>query len=309
MNPAHPSPSCRDRGRHATRDATPDDLPPLAPAVPLTMKRTRAATVASAAAQEIARAEEAKATLEAVLKEHTCPITGELMKDPVTAEDGHWYERSAIEKWFAGQPTQSAKSPMTGHTIGFRLLTNVHARNVIAKLVEAGACTHEEANDYKQGRENQQALKRLYGEVEKNECAASMAALGYVYRDSMYGQKENMRKAFKWFKCAADRFHVAAATAVGICYLNGTGVEMNRSRGILYLSQGAIGGSEHAAAVLGWAFENGNHGFDVDLVAASFWYHKMVSAYTKDSVQHYKDRAKAHLEKYPYVRGALPSMK
>lgn len=29
-----------------------------------------------------------------------CPITHELMKDPVMATDGHTYEREAIMKWF-----------------------------------------------------------------------------------------------------------------------------------------------------------------------------------------------------------------
>jgi hypothetical protein len=32
--------------------------------------------------------------------EYLCPITGEMMSDPVIALDGHSYERSAIEKWF-----------------------------------------------------------------------------------------------------------------------------------------------------------------------------------------------------------------
>ncbi|WP_347252378.1 U-box domain-containing protein [Legionella sp.] len=30
----------------------------------------------------------------------TCPITGEIFKDPVTAEDGRTYERSALQKWY-----------------------------------------------------------------------------------------------------------------------------------------------------------------------------------------------------------------
>ena len=38
-----------------------------------------------------------------------CPITRELLKDPVVAADGHTYERSAILQWF----TQSTRSPMT----------------------------------------------------------------------------------------------------------------------------------------------------------------------------------------------------
>jgi len=45
------------------------------------------------------------------MKEHfMCPITQDIMKDPVLSSDGYTYERDAIEKWFA----QSNKSPLTG---------------------------------------------------------------------------------------------------------------------------------------------------------------------------------------------------
>jgi hypothetical protein len=44
--------------------------------------------------------------------EHFCPITMEVMRDPVVASDGHSYEKEAIEGYFksAHQP----KSPLTG---------------------------------------------------------------------------------------------------------------------------------------------------------------------------------------------------
>lgn len=41
-----------------------------------------------------------------------CPITLELMKDPVMAKDGRTYERAAFKQWFdARRPVY--KSPMT----------------------------------------------------------------------------------------------------------------------------------------------------------------------------------------------------
>ena len=45
--------------------------------------------------------------LAAVIKERgmpeeiVCPITQDIMLDPVSAADGHAYERKAIEEWFA----------------------------------------------------------------------------------------------------------------------------------------------------------------------------------------------------------------
>ena len=53
-----------------------------------------------------------------------CPITLELMQDPVLAKDGHTYERDAIESWFAeaNAARRSATSPKTGDPIGQQLV-------------------------------------------------------------------------------------------------------------------------------------------------------------------------------------------
>lgn len=40
----------------------------------------------------------------------TCPITGDVMRDPVVAADGHTYERAAIRRWLETSDT----SPLTG---------------------------------------------------------------------------------------------------------------------------------------------------------------------------------------------------
>jgi N-acetylneuraminic acid mutarotase len=56
-----------------------------------------------------------------------CCITGCLMDDPVTAMDGHTYERSAIEKWYQGFPAHEAPtSPMTNERLPSRRLIPSH---------------------------------------------------------------------------------------------------------------------------------------------------------------------------------------
>jgi hypothetical protein len=66
-----------------------------------------------------------------------CPITNEVMEDPVVAADGHTYERAAIETWFRRRNT----SPMTNQVIAPNLFPNFHARSMIASWGgdEAGA--------------------------------------------------------------------------------------------------------------------------------------------------------------------------
>jgi len=66
-----------------------------------------------------------------------CPITTELMSDPVMAADGHSYERSAIERWLATKST----SPMTGEALVHSFLAPNHTlRRQIREWEEANAC-------------------------------------------------------------------------------------------------------------------------------------------------------------------------
>ncbi|EOD24121.1 hypothetical protein EMIHUDRAFT_238947, partial [Emiliania huxleyi CCMP1516] len=51
-----------------------------------------------------------------------CPITTEVMSDPVMAADGHAYERTAIERWLASKST----SPLTGGELEHSILVPNH---------------------------------------------------------------------------------------------------------------------------------------------------------------------------------------
>ena len=58
-----------------------------------------------------------------------CPITLEIFAEPVVAEDGHTYERAAIERW---QVRSNALSPMSGEPFrGCRLVVNSRLRDEI----------------------------------------------------------------------------------------------------------------------------------------------------------------------------------
>ena len=56
-------------------------------------------------------------------QELLCPITHELMRDPVLATDGHTYERGAIENWFQRHQT----SPMTNQPLTSKTVFPNHA--------------------------------------------------------------------------------------------------------------------------------------------------------------------------------------
>lgn len=57
-----------------------------------------------------------------------CPITQEIMRNPVIAEDGHTYEKDAIENWLEKSPT----SPMTRQQISSeKLIPNLALKQLI----------------------------------------------------------------------------------------------------------------------------------------------------------------------------------
>jgi len=61
-----------------------------------------------------------------------CPISLEVMRDPVMAADGHSYERASIERWLAAHRT----SPMTGRVLPHtELVPNHRLRGVIDEIV------------------------------------------------------------------------------------------------------------------------------------------------------------------------------
>ena len=63
------------------------------------------------------------------MAEFLCPITHEAMRDPVVAQDGHTYEREAIETWFGTQNT----SPVTGLVVAKSLVPNYALRDVMER--------------------------------------------------------------------------------------------------------------------------------------------------------------------------------
>ena len=64
-----------------------------------------------------------------------CPITTEVMRNPVMAADGHAYERSAIERWLATKST----SPMTGEELQHTCLANHH---MLRRMIREWGETH-----------------------------------------------------------------------------------------------------------------------------------------------------------------------
>lgn len=88
-----------------------------------------------------------KSVIEESAAEFVCPIMHELPMDPVMAEDGHVYERKAIEEWFA---CGNGKSPVTNSAMGSRVLPAVQVKNMIVSMVKSGVLSGKTVDEWQQ---------------------------------------------------------------------------------------------------------------------------------------------------------------
>lgn len=67
--------------------------------------------------------------------EFLCPITYELLREPVVLADGHTYEKISIEKWLKSHKT----SPLTLEILPYNTLTpNINLKKLIQDLINEG---------------------------------------------------------------------------------------------------------------------------------------------------------------------------
>jgi len=236
--------------------------------------------------------------IDEAVNEYVCPITAELPIDPVTAEDGRFYKRHAIEEWFSRQPQAQVKSPVTNELMGKRLLPAVQVRNSLKRLVESGAISGSKADAWKKAMAEEAELPALREKAEGGDTSA-MFDLGCAYRDGTRGLKKDLTQAFTWLKRSADLNNVRGLTNCGVLYLNGDGVERSPSRGLIMLGAAAALGSEHACAVLGWANAEGCFGLEKNPQEATRWYREMQTCDSCHTSEAYHEKAAAWLREHP----------
>ena len=69
-----------------------------------------------------------KSDLVDIPEDYLCPITQELMQNPVVAADGHTYEEKAVVQWLQ---SGHATSPLTGERLKHKSLTENHRLKAI----------------------------------------------------------------------------------------------------------------------------------------------------------------------------------
>jgi len=253
-------------------------------------KRGRAAAE-DETSQELRRT---KSAVNEAMNEFLCPITFSLPVDPVTAEDGNVYERSAIEEWLK----QQHKSPVTNLAMGTRLQPALRVKNMIRTMVASGALTGDKVDAWKLKLKEEEEVAEMLREAEAGDGRA-MYDLGVSYEYGEMGLVKDLAKAFEWYKKSHEAGDASGTGSLGNCYLHGHGVPMCLVRASTLMGRAAERGSKAACCTLGLAYAKGDWGFPKDEKMARLYYSMVASAALDDCTAANKEEAATWLREHP----------
>jgi len=135
------------------------------------------------------------------LSEFICPITGEIMFDPVVASDGNTYERYAIIKWFKTKKT----SPITSLPINEIFTPNLTIRSAISRFIDGslfkdmvGNPVDLLMNKINDGKEEDKKIKRVDAIIllDENDFDVDKSYDAYIMTQGgrKGGTRRNLRK-------------------------------------------------------------------------------------------------------------------
>jgi TPR repeat protein len=243
---------------------------------------------------ETAQLRRHKSAFEEAMNEFLCPITFSLPVDPVTAEDGNVYERSAIEEWLK----QQRKSPVTNLAMGTRLQPALRVKNMIRTMVASGALTGDKVDAWKLKLEEEEVVAEVLREAEAGDGKA-MWVLGVWYELGENGLAEDKAKAFEWYEKSHEAGDATGACFLASCYLYGDGVPKCLARASTLMSQAAERGSKAACCNLGLAYAKGDWGFPKDEKMARRYYSMVASATNDDCTAAATEKAATWLREHP----------
>mmetsp|Transcript_13914 Transcript_13914/g.30563 ORF Transcript_13914/g.30563 Transcript_13914/m.30563 type:complete len:340 (-) Transcript_13914:76-1095(-) len=146
---------------------------------------------------------------DAVTQPLLCPITQELMVDPVLAEDGHMYERRSIEEWISRNPV----SPIfPNKRLNVNSLVAVRGmQESIQALVEAGAVDDKLSDSWTESKKDLDLTKAK--KLFKEGSVMDVAKLGFPkaqgvvaewYFNGRNGMEKDTLKCEEWARKAAE---------------------------------------------------------------------------------------------------------
>mmetsp|Transcript_21603 Transcript_21603/g.46544 ORF Transcript_21603/g.46544 Transcript_21603/m.46544 type:complete len:271 (-) Transcript_21603:174-986(-) len=210
-----------------------------------------------------------KVVMNDMADEWLCPITCELPIDPVIAEDGRTYERSAIEAHIHRQGDRT-RSPMTNQPMGARLVPNLQGKSTIECLVRTDAVSPDKITLWKERMKSQKEVRKVHLSAEAGDTSA-MGQLAKWYLDGDKNLIADEKLAYSWYKRGADLMDPYCLRGVGFLRLSGRGVEKNLILGVSFVTHAAVLGDSISAFSMASTHTNGKYGFPRDSVHGRYW--------------------------------------
>ena len=102
-----------------------------------------------------------------------------------------------------------------------------------------------------------------------NKEAQYNLAMNYINGTNVI--KKDLPEAIKWLELASKQNHIGAMYQLGMCYLNGLGVQKDPKKAFEYLEDSAMAGDRDAQYQLGLMYRDGN-GLAADNALAYAWF-------------------------------------
>ena len=220
-------------------------------------------------------ANQMRESIKGAAAEYVCPLTLELLVDPVMAKDGRIYERSHILAWLS----RNATSPITREPMGTELTPVPLIRNSIEKLVSSGAIEGEIAEAWQKASAKKRAEETLVKETRAKAQAGdgdAMYRLGAWYQFGMNGLAIDEAQARAWYERSAAARDPKGMACFGHYLLRGIGGPEDNAFGLVNVTEAAHMGTDFAACWLGAWFFKGELGLPKDPVRARYWLKKVV---------------------------------
>lgn len=112
--------------------------------------------------------------------------------------------------------------------------------------------------------------RRLLKKAENGD-AVSQVQLGYHYGNNTGGVRKSYKKAFYWYKQAAELGNLTACYNLGLFYLSALGTERSYENAFKWTLIAAQAGETDSMIAIGWHYYNGV-GVERDVEKARFWY-------------------------------------
>ena len=214
-----------------------------------------------------------------VAKAYTCPLTGDLLYNPVMIEgDGTTlYERKAIVDYIDKQTSGKSgcfiaiPSPVSNKLVGTNIIPAYQARDAIFHLVESGMLDNHLTDVWRD-------LMATKKESDGGNPRA-MVDLAYILTDpdgdgARCPSPDEEKKAYVLWQRAADLGDPEGMCEAGECFVEGTGVERDERVGIHLIEKAANAGYANASLSMALDHSMALNGLEKSIDSAHHWARK-----------------------------------